>query len=89
MVRGGRRVTRLLGEHPLIEVQLDGLGRPVAVRWEERTESVEVCNHWRIEEAWWRRPIVRDYYKVAGRRLLALVYRDGVDGMWHLERLYD
>ena len=44
---------------------------------------------WRIEEAWWRRPLLRDYYKVVGQRLLALVYRDGVDGSWHLERLYD
>lgn len=82
-------MTRLLEEHPRIEVDLDALGRPVTVRWAGRREKVEVCNHWRIEEAWWRRPIRRDYYKVAGPRLLALVYRDGVDGTWHLERLYD
>lgn len=82
-------MTRLLEEHPRIEVDLDALGRPVSVRWAGRREEVEVCNHWRIEEAWWRRPIRRDYYKVAGSRLLALIYRDGVDGTWHLERLYD
>lgn len=82
-------MTRLLGQHPCIEVDLDDLGRPAALRWEGYRETVEVCNHWRIEQAWWRRPLVRDYYKVAGQRLLALVYRDGVDGTWHLERLYD
>lgn len=82
-------MTRLLGEHPLIDVQIDALGRPTSFRWDGRNERVEVCNHWRIEEAWWRRPLVRDYYKVAGQRLLALVYRDGVDGTWHLERLFD
>jgi hypothetical protein len=82
-------MTRLMSEHPLIEVDLDGLGRPVAFRWDGRTERVEVCNQWRIEESWWRRPLVRDYYKLAGARLLALVYRDGVDGSWHLERLFD
>jgi hypothetical protein len=82
-------MTRLLEEQPRIEVDLDALVRPVTVRWAGRREKVEVCNHWRIEEAWWRRPIRRDYYKVAGPRLLALVYRDGVDGTWHLERLYD
>jgi len=82
-------MTRLLGQHPAIEVDLDGLGRPIALRWEGGRESVEVCNHWRIEQEWWRRPLVRDYYKVAGPRLLALVYRDGVDGTWHLERLFD
>ena len=82
-------MTRLLEQHPAIEVSLDERGRPAAFRWEGRTESIEVCNHWRIEQAWWRRPIVRDYYKLAGAHLLALVYRDGLDGSWHLERLYD
>ena len=82
-------MTRLLGEPPLVTVELDDAGRLVAFTWNGRREPVEVCNRWRIEEAWWRRPIVRDYYKVAGARLLALLYRDGVDGTWHLERLYD
>ncbi len=82
-------MTRLLGEHPAIDVELDEAGRPVAFGWNGRREPVEVCNRWRVEEAWWRRPIVRDYYKVVGPRMLALVYRDGVDGVWHLERVYD
>lgn len=82
-------MTRLLGELPLIDVDLDALGRPVAFRWAGRREHVTVCNHWRIEQEWWRRPLRRDYYKVAGDRLLALIFRDGVDGSWHLERLFD
>ncbi len=82
-------MTRLLGEHPRIDVELDALGRPVKLRWAGHSEVVEVCNHWRIEQAWWRRPLLRDYFKVAGARILALVYRDGVDGTWHLERVYD
>jgi hypothetical protein len=82
-------MTRLLGELPLIDVDLDTLGRPVALRWAGRRERVTVCNHWRIEQEWWRRPLRRDYYKVAGDRLLALIFRDGVDGSWHLERLFD
>ena len=82
-------MTRLLGQHPRIEVDVDELGRPSVLRWPGIREPVEVCNHWRIEEAWWRRPLLRDYYKVVGLRLLALVYRDGVDDTWHLERLYD
>lgn len=85
----GRPVTRLLGQHPLIEVEADELGRPAALRWRGRRERIEVCNHWRVEQAWWRRPLVRDYYKIVSGRLLALVYRDGVDGTWHLERLFD
>ncbi|MBA2253528.1 MAG: hypothetical protein H0W07_00240 [Chloroflexi bacterium] len=82
-------MTRLLGQLPLIDVELDALGRPAALRWDGHREPVEVCNQWRIEEAWWRRPLLRDYFKVAGPSLLALVFRDGVDGTWHLERLYD
>ena len=82
-------MTRLLEAHPRIEVSLDERGQPRAFGWNGRTERVEVCNRWRIEQAWWRRPIVRDYYKLVGARLLALVYRDGVDGTWHLERIYD
>jgi hypothetical protein len=82
-------MTRLLGQLPVIGVETDPLGQPVELRWPGFHERVEVCNHWRVEEAWWRRPLLRDYYKVVGTRLLALIYRDGVDGSWHLERLYD
>lgn len=82
-------MTRLLGHHPVIEVDLDPSGRPACLRWEGTTEPVEVCIQWRIEEAWWRRPIRRAYFKLVGPRLLALVYRDEIDGRWHLERLYD
>jgi hypothetical protein len=82
-------VTRLLREHPAIAVELDADGRLVAIRWNGRREPVEVCNRWRIEEAWWRAPIARDYFKVAGGNWLALVYLDRIEGTWHLERLYD
>ena len=64
-------------------------GQPTVIGWNGRREPVEVCNRWRVEEAWWREPIVRDYFKVVGQRWLALVYLDRIDGTWHLERLYD
>ncbi|MGZ3585759.1 MAG: hypothetical protein ACXWQ6_03150 [Candidatus Limnocylindrales bacterium] len=82
-------MTRLLGHHPRIEVDLDPLGRPARLRWDGASEPVEVCNQWRVEEAWWRRPIRRAYFKLVGPRLLALVYRDELDDSWHLERFYD
>jgi hypothetical protein len=82
-------MTRLLREHPAIEADLDADGRLVAIAWNGHRESVEVCNHWRVEESWWRDPIARDYFKVVGRTWLALVYRDRIAGTWHLERLYD
>jgi len=82
-------VTRLLREHPEIRPELDGSGRLVAIHWNGRREAVEVCNRWRIDEAWWRDPISRDYFKVVGSRWLALVYLDRTTGTWHLERIYD
>lgn len=82
-------MTRLLGEHPLVTVELDDAGRPAAVVWNGRREPVTVCNRWRVEDGWWARPIRRDYYKLAGTRWLVLVYQDLADGTWHLERLYD
>jgi hypothetical protein len=82
-------MTRLLREHPVIEVELDPEAGLVAFQWNGRREPVEVCNRWRVEEGWWSRPIARDYFKVAGPHWLALVYLDRLDGSWHLERLYD
>jgi hypothetical protein len=82
-------MTRLVGHHPRIEVDLDPHGQPARLRWEGGSVPVEVCNRWRVDEAWWRRPVSRDYYKLAGTRLLALVYLDRVDGTWHLERVFD
>jgi hypothetical protein len=82
-------MTRLMHEHPFVEVELDGAGMPAAFRWNARREPVEVCNRWRVEEGWWDQPIVRDYFKVVGPHWLALLYLDRIDGRWHLERLYD
>jgi hypothetical protein len=82
-------MTRLLRSQPTIEVETDADGHLVAMRWNGRREPIEECNRWRIEEGWWREPIARDYFKVVGQRWLALVYRDRLDGTWHLERIYD
>jgi hypothetical protein len=82
-------VSRLLREHPPIDVEIDDVGRVIAFRWNGRREPVEVCNRWRVSERWWREPIERDYHKLVGTRWLALVYLDRVSGTWHLERIYD
>lgn len=82
-------MTRLVGHHPRIEVDLDATGQPARLRWEGGSVPVEVCNRWRVEEAWWGEPIARDYVKVVGRQWLALIYHDRIGDTWHLERLYD
>ena len=61
-------MTRLLRGHPAIDVETDPTGSIVAIAWNGRREAVEVCNRWRVEEAWWRGPIARDYFKVVGSR---------------------
>ena len=82
-------MTRLLREHPTIDVELDPAGALVAIRWNGQRETVEVCNRWRVEEAWWRHPIAPYYFMVVGTRWLALVYLHLIVGSCHLERLYD
>ncbi|MEO8208019.1 MAG: hypothetical protein ABI598_03200 [Chloroflexota bacterium] len=82
-------MTRLLHAHPLIGAELDPAGALMAIHWAGQWEPVEVCNRWRVDEAWWRNPIARDYFKVVGTRWLALVYYDRIARTWHLERLYD
>ena len=82
-------MTRLLREHPAIDVELAEDGTLTAIRWSGRREAVEVCNRWRVDESWWSEPIARDYFKVVGEHWLALIYFDRVANSWHLERLYD
>ena len=82
------RVTRLLGQHPTIDVELDLLGRrrSALARHPRAGRGLQpLANRGSLVAP----PLLRDYYKVVGTRLLALVYLDGVDGTWHLERLYD
>ena len=82
-------MTRLLREHPAIEVETDASGRLSAIRWNGRREPVEVCNRWRVEEAWWGEPIARDYVKVVGSSGSRSSTTIASTGTWHLERLYD
>ena len=82
-------MTRLLREHPPIDVELDataGSSRSAGPAGGSRSRSATAGGS---RSRWWREPIARDYFKVVGPRWLALVYLDRVDGTWHLERLYD
>ena len=55
-----------------------------------RKEKVrEIANRWRAQEEWWRREVLREYYRIiteAGR--LRLIYQDLLGGGWFLERIY-
>ena len=82
-------MTRLLGHHPRIDVDLDARGQPARLRWEGGSvpgRGVQSLARRRGVVA----PAGQSGLLQAGRlRLLALVYLDRVDGTWHLERVFD
>ncbi len=84
-------MTRFWPEGERVQVEVDGLHRPLCVTWRGARHPVErVCARWRVDEGWWNRHVWREYFKVATQTgLLVVVYRDFVTGDWFLQRLYD
>ena len=82
-------MTRLLREHPPIDVELDAAGAHRGDPLERPARAGRGLQPLARRGGLVARPIARDYFKVVGDRWLALVYLDRVDGTWHLERLYD
>ena len=79
---------RSLGEPRPVEVRTDPRGIPQHVRLPGRpARRVEaVRERWRIDDEWWRTPIVREYHAVVldDGRFLTL-YRDLEDGRWYVQ----
>ncbi len=50
---------------------------------------LEVCNRWRVDDEWWRKPISRMYYELRTPTALLEVFQDLNTGEWFLERLHD
>lgn len=69
-----------------VQVRTGAHGIPEAVRVDGTVLRVlSVRERWRIDDEWWRDPIHRIYHQVVledGR--VATLYRDLVDGRWHL-----
>ena len=74
-----------------IKVIAEVEGEPFAFFLNGKREKVrEVSNRWRMQEEWWRRERIREYYRViteSGR--LCLIFQDLLGGGWFLERVYD
>jgi hypothetical protein len=83
-------MTRLWVAGVAIRVQIQEL-EPVVLYWQGQAHPVgQIINRWRVDVGWWRLRICRDYYQlVTTTGLLLVVYRDGVQGMWWLQRVYD
>ncbi len=74
-----------------IKVIAEVEGEPRVLFLGSKRERVrEVSNRWRMQEEWWRRERIREYYRViteSGR--LCLIFQDLLGGGWFLERVYD
>ena len=84
---------RALNVPQLVEVALDAEGMPVNVKRETLKDSLTVAGNWkcvealseswRIDDEWWRQPIVRRYVEVVlegGGRLV--LFEDQITGEW-------
>lgn len=75
----------------LIQVQTDALWTPLHFAWRGQAHPVQhIARRWRVDEAWWRGRVWREYFKLTTTTgLLAVIYHDLTTGEWYLQRLYD
>jgi hypothetical protein len=74
-----------------VQVDVDASGIPRAVRRSKNEgggQAVEsVLESWRIDDEWWRRPIVRRYWEVllnGGKRVI--LFEDLPTSEWFIQR---
>lgn len=74
-----------------VTVHLGATQLPEYVVWHEvRHHITHIAKQWRIDDAWWKKRIFRDYYKVTtDTGFLMLLYRNVETGDWYIQRAYD
>lgn len=74
-----------------IEVEMDALWTPQRFTWGMTVHPVErVVDRWRVDEAWWRERIWREYFRLTTHTgLLVEVFHDLTGDEWYLQRVYD
>ena len=83
-------MSRLYHPAPVIDVNTNDRGLPVALSWRGTLYRGEVRQHWRIRTGWWGgEEIWRDYYLYEADELVCEVYHDRRKGDWRLHRIYD
>jgi hypothetical protein len=64
-------------------------GTPKAVKyWKRLLQVKEVLSMWRIDDEWWRKPVLRMYYSLGfsgGSRLT--LFQDLITGQWYPQNL--
>lgn len=97
--RAPLRIDRLrtLNAPRLVEVELDGQGRPQAIRdgygraqtsTDEHRRAVDTIGEvWRVDDEWWRQPISRRYFDIVlegGKHVV--LYQDLMTSRWWLQQ---
>jgi uncharacterized protein DUF6504 len=73
---------------PIAVLVVTAGGLPSAFYWQNQLHHVRrIHNHWRVDQDWLHDPVVRDYFLVTSRTLMALLFHDRVSGGWYLQRL--
>jgi hypothetical protein len=80
-----------------VEVELDGQGRPQAIRdgygraqtsTDEHRRAVDTIGEvWRVDDEWWRQPISRRYFDIVlegGKHVV--LYQDLMTSRWWLQQ---
>jgi hypothetical protein len=82
-------MTRLLTPPTAIDVTLGQGGAPTSVAG-AFTGSIDPIARWKVETAWWKQPVVREYWRaVLNNNMLCELYRDVASNEWFVERVYD
>ena len=51
---------------------------------------IDPIARWKVETSWWKKPVVREYWKaLLNSNLLCELYHDIDSDEWFLERVYD
>jgi hypothetical protein len=88
-------VSRLLADHLPVRVSVEEDVPKRVMAGDRRERAVtRVFSRWRVETDWWRKPVAREYWKLAleeaaGEELVVELYLDRLRGDWFLTRLYD
>jgi hypothetical protein len=74
-----------------IQVEADALWTPLVLAWDDDRHPVQVVlDRWRVDEAWWRGRVWREYFRlITATGLLVEVFHDLTAGAWYVQRVYD
>lgn len=85
--RAGEKIRALNLPQPA-RVEADDVGMPWAViSHGQRQEIEEIVDVWRIDDEWWREPLLRRYFLVVLHGgVLRTLFQDLLSGQWYEQR---